>query len=281
MTCKLFTIVLLVVLPLQTVTAQFCASIAGQWTDNFEYDYSLSQSPSGSVTGTLDATSDPVCPGIYNVTGSRQGSTPTFQLSMQRTAPIEFPCAQQFTETVTLNTPGCDTGSGTWLSLGVTGDLSVSKDCDVPSGETTSPQGWDSTPGRQTIHNWLITLQPSSKNFGGRIVYESGSGGTDTCFHPSVGIPPQTSLPPGADSWSIDESNRSTTSDGVGWFPAAVQTYRAAGRAPCGFTIPQTMTIRCNLNGDRSYETHPVGAGIQATTVSSSRDGQSAQRAWP
>lgn len=263
---------------------QWCASIAGNWQDHVSYQWTLQQSSPTQISGNTRISHNWCVYKNWPVTGTRQGGGPTFDLIA--TNPYggdDGACAATFTYTITLNSPGCNTGQGNWVnSNGASAPVtSWSKPCSSPGGESSSFAFWNDSLGVPTLAVWRGTLS-GSENFGGRIVVESGSGGTDTCWYAGSPAPPFTGVGGGGggDSWIVDENNKYQF-DQIGWRHDVVNHYRAQGRAPCSAQFPQTMTIRCNGQADRIYETHPIVVTITATTVEVSRDGQTVQRTWP
>jgi hypothetical protein len=264
--------------------SQFCASIAGNWKDNYLYAWPLQQQSPTQITGS-QYQSHNFCPfKPWPVSGTRQGGGPTFQLTA--TNPYggdDGVCAAWVTYTITLNSPGCNTGQGTWVnSRGASSMVSSwKKPCSAASGESSTFVNWNDAAGSPTLSLWRGTLS-GSENFGGRIVVETGSGGTDTCWFSGSPVPPFTGVGGGGggDSWSVNESNQYQF-DQIGWNHAPVSFYRAQGRTPCAAHFPQTMTIRCNSVADIAYETHFIDVALTATTVQVSRDGVTVQRTWP
>jgi hypothetical protein len=148
--------------------------------------------------------------------------------------------------------------------------------CTSPTGETTTPVGWDSDP---TVYSWNQTLLPAATNFTGRTVTEQdpGGGGPDTCHFTGSIFAPFTAITGG--TWTVTSGNH-WGSDHVGWHSSAVTYYRAQGKAPCGTTFPQTMVIDCST-GPLTYATNTLGCDINSTTVTSTRAGSMAIRTWP
>ena len=67
--------------------------------------------------------------------------------------------------------------------------------------------------------------------------------------------------------------------DYVGYFKNPTDYYRAHGRAPCGTSFSQTMTIKCGST-NVIYKTNTLQATIDELTISVSRDGASQTRAY-
>jgi hypothetical protein len=159
------------------------------------------------------------------------------------------------------------------------GEGEVEVKCTTPSGETTASGGWADSDSLPTVHKWNQTLTPSTTNFSGRSVTESGNpaGNTDSC-HFTGSIVPKAALSGG--TWSVGSSNQ-WGPDYVGHQPAAVTYYRQQGRAPCGYNVAQNMLINCPSGSDILYAQHQQTYDITATQVTCGRNGQSATRTWP
>lgn len=132
--------------------------------------------------------------------------------------------------------------------------------------------------GVPTQSRWRGTLG-GSENFGGRIVYETGAVGTDSCWYVGSPFPAFTHV--GNGTWGITESNQYQVDDIIGMRQDVVTHYRQQGRAPCSAQFPQTMKIDCNAVPDITYETHQITVAITPTKVSVTRDGVTVQRTWP
>ena len=147
--------------------------------------------------------------------------------------------------------------------------------CPTPTGETTAFAGWADSTGK-----WTQTLSPTATNFVGRVVTEEdpGNGGPDNCWFAGSAIPPITAITGG--QWTVTTGNK-WEFDFVGMGSTAVNYYRAQGRDPCSVTVPQRMVIDNCSTGTVTYRTNTLGYVIDATTVSSIRDGQVATRNWP
>lgn len=153
----------------------------------------------------------------------------------------------------------------------------VDVQCPTPTGESTAAIGWKTA--NPTIHEWEQTLQPSTTNFAGRWVveFDPGGGGPDTCHFTNSQFDEFKSISAG--SWQVESGNK-WKPDGVGWNSNAVTYYRAQGRAPCGTTFSQQMKIDCGT-GATPYITNTLACSFTATTVTSTRAGQTVTRNWP
>ena len=125
---------------------------------------------------------------------------------------------------------------------------------------------------------WNQNLTPATADFNGRSVTEQDAGGgSDSCHFVGSAFAPFDAITGG--TWPVGASN-AWGADNVGWFVPAVTYYRTQGRAPCGAVLPQNMVIDCP-SGAPFYTFNNLTADIGVTTVSSSRDGQSASRPFP
>jgi hypothetical protein len=264
----------LIVLFSPNVLGQSCATAEGSWTwiDPFEtLIYTLSQNSSGTINGTVRtnfcAVKDWPMQGTFTGNGlfNARATNPT--------GGVGDNCAAAWFEIEgSVDKPGCHTGSGTWVNSIASDSWNWSKPCEVPTGESTTPIGWNS--GEPTIFRWLATLAPSSKNFDGRTVTESVNTG-DGCWFPGSIFAEVTGSPPNPATVSGN-----TYADDIGWVPAAVTYYRSQSRAPCSFSSVQQMRIDC-LTSTPSFISNGLGGTVGTTTVSSSRAGQTQTRTWP
>lgn len=147
----------------------------------------------------------------------------------------------------------------------------------LPTGETTHSNGWGSG-NSATIHKWRQQLTPTTTNFQGCQVTEADpGGGSDSCWFSGSAYSPFNAVTGG--TWTVGASNR-WGDDWVGWYAPAVTYYRAQGKAPCTATFPQSMRI-VRPSGNVQYVRHQLTATIGATTVSSTRAGQTRSKTWP
>jgi hypothetical protein len=168
------------------------------------------------------------------------------------------------------------------MIVSVSGDANCngrSKVCVIPSGETTSSNGWafpaNADDGR---HNWRVTLQPAAADFSRRTVREQDPrGGIDGCYFQHSTIKQDAKVSGG--NWTVLQNNILDKDDTVGWDSIAVGAYRNSGRAPCAARYNQQMLINCPQPiGDQVYRTNQLGGVIDRRSVTSLRDGQTATR---
>jgi hypothetical protein len=146
----------------------------------------------------------------------------------------------------------------------------------IPTGETSSADGWEDG-GR---HRWLQTLLPQSVNFYGRWVKEfQGSGPADSCWFANNSANLQPFGLTGGE-WQVAGSNL-WGMDYVGYYEDVITYWRAQGRAPCGVWNMQDMKMNVSGIGWVTYHSHSIGASIDATEVTSFRNGQTVTHAWP
>lgn len=262
-----------------------CASAAGTWTCAGSPQFAcnsvlaLSQSPTGTISGT-DTVNEPGCPvRTWNTSGTFLGNGQARTTSNNPHGTGDWPtCVAQIVYEFTVKKPGCHTAEGTWRSgwgsLDFSSTFTLSKPCDVPTGESTASAGWDIA--IPTRHRWRATLSPSTINFDGRTIGEDNPGGaTDTCWFSGSLIPYQNDV---TGSTGTVVSNQ--YDDLVGWHPDAVTYYRGQGRAPCGMSTVQRVSIDCATNNPTVIN-NALSLQIGVTTVSSSRAGQTAMETWP
>ncbi len=174
---------------------------------------------------------------------------------------------------------GCNYGNGTWSnSFNQNGSFTWSKNCQTPNGsptETTYTHQWSPDP---TEYLWKMQIGATS-DFGGRTVSEAQNGvGTDACWF-SGSIYPKYGLTGG--NWYVGYLGYNTYGyDQVGWSSTGVTYYRNANRVPCSATVSQNMLIQCT-GPSQLYKSNTISAGMTATTVSSTRDGQTQTKTWP
>jgi hypothetical protein len=122
-----------------------CQGVGGQWVDNYNYNWNLSQS-GNYFSGTVV---------VECATWSASGSSTISGHTIDASGPTCV--ASSFRYVGSNNQPGCETGSGTWTNnLGGSGDWNWSKPCDKPSTETTNDYGWNGT-----YHDFRANLSTS------------------------------------------------------------------------------------------------------------------------
>ncbi len=107
---------------------------------------------------------------------------------------------------------------------------------------------------------------------------DPGGGGPDTCWFEGSAYAKFEAITGG--TWNVDNTNV-WGDDFVGWFGVAVTYYRDQGRAPCGTRFPQRMVIDCDTGNSTYIAANELGGSFTATTVTSTRAGQTATRDWP
>lgn len=257
-------------------SAQSCSHVAGNWTDNYAYQWNLNQNTTGQVTGSVYI--PPPCDNTWSVSGDKLVGN-GFSISASNPDPVA-PCVNFFEYVGLLQAPGCHTGSGTWIRMGSTfGSFVWDKPCDIPSHETTVPNTWGAFPYR-TAHWFDVTLfGGTGPNFGGRTISEhTFAPGEDDCHFPESEFDPFTTI--ATEGLSITLSNTNTFNDLIGRREDIVDYYRDEGRAPCDATIYQEMRISCAF-GTGGYQVNTLIITVGTSTVSNSRDGVIATRAWP
>jgi hypothetical protein len=248
----------------------YCPNVAGVWRDNYGYIWSLGQSPSGPVGGTVFVGS--FCGPAWSVFGST--TLPNRFYLLAGNPNWTEGCAGGFSYLGVMQTPGCHTANGLWYNGWFLSFFSMAKACAVPTGETTQPSAWLTE--APTVHQWEMTLLPTGAVFEGRPVTELAGSAVDTCDVPDDDVPPNSGT--SGTGGIVLPGNKYY--DNVGWTPFGVSYYRSIGRVPCDLTTTQPMIIACN-NGSPTFTTNTLVSGIQAITVSSSRSGQTVSRAWP
>lgn len=274
-----------------------CTTLSGNtWTEpqinTPDRTYSLTQDASGVISGT---TYKSICSvQTWPVSGQfRSDGTFTITVNNPGSDP-EDPCiATWYTITGTINAPNCDTMSGTWTnSLPNSGNVTWNKACDVPSGETTTANGWGDNSPRGYYPTLALFWQSlyGSVNFGGREVNETfPSQGEDTCYFSGSPYGPYF-VPPSWAQWTVgwlDFSPGPTNSwgyDYIGWNPEAISYYRSTRPAmglpsQCGVQWQQRMNISCSA-GANFYQGNFVAASMDATSLTSNRASAFDFRNW-
>lgn len=290
--------------PPAVVNVGACGSAAGNWqfnvgNGNTESNFGpLTLTQSGStLNGSLSTTGASVCPTTtvtWTVTGTYDNTNGQVHVTATNPNPANPPdCVPASTIQMDGTIPllGCNSASGsasaTIPGQGTnTGSFSWTKACDMPTGESSAFDSWNTAAGLATEAGFSATLQPSTIDFAGRLLQESDAGGTvDTCFD-ALGGASAIGLPVLGGQWPIDNNNVYVGDDYVGYTPAALfyyrlQLYRITGNTgfSCGFTVHQRMTINsCGSSttfvpygSSEAGNTNTLTQTITATTVSSQR----------
>ncbi|MGA9391030.1 MAG: hypothetical protein WBV69_11345 [Candidatus Sulfotelmatobacter sp.] len=276
----------------------------GDWT--YYYDdsqYILTQDASGNLTGTMKAN---LCSGTsFPITGTTS-SGGEFTFTVTGFAACSGRTFLTFTGY--LGQPGCNYAYGNWTtSIPSSGGFGqdnpyptdttavFAKPVDVPTSETSKiPTGaqWSTTNGAPWIQTLAGSLAPSE--FEGRAVYEypATGPGNDTCWFKGSTVPLFDAVTTPGFAWNISSANAWGGADFIGWNLAAVKYYRTEKRVPCASTFQQQMVIDAayspanpsnygpytNSSGSNfygvPYEVNTLGAGITATTATSTRNGK-------
>jgi hypothetical protein len=269
----------LMTLPVQLAATE-CAFIAGNWTNTFDEYFNLSQSGTSQISGTAGPNQNPNnCP-VYSVSGTMDAATGNFSLNATVTSnPPSAACAVYVQYWGHIDKPGCQVApsnfvsSNSWTSW--SGTTTLGRPCSIPSSESTSQGDWDST--QPTKFLWIATLQPTTFNYAGRVVGEDNPGGaTDTCWFQGSNRDYQNDVT--GTNGNVNLSNQ--YGDLVGWNADAITYYRGQNRAPCSMTTVQRIFIDC-YSGTVTVQYNSLGLGFDATTVWSSRAGQTVSHPWP
>jgi hypothetical protein len=255
-----------VVLPAQTPSF----SLSGQWVDSFNLTWKLSEDNSGKILGTVTGNCPP---SLWVATGDAGGKA--FALVAHNPDSNNGCVGFQYRMTFS----GSSTAQGTWVNLdgNGSGSVSMSKTCAVATGEITAFDRWDTDP---TLGRWKQTLTSSEGlNFSGQTVQESNAGsGIDGCWFKGSAFAPFNTIT--GSTWTVNADN-TWGDDFVGWLSTAVIYYRAHGRAPCGTSFLQQMTMKCTDGSFLKYgPINTLKGSMTGTTVTSGRAGGTATRRW-
>jgi hypothetical protein len=261
----------------QTPCQSIAGGVAGVWhcdggCDIASSQYNLSQDSSGNVTGSEYTT----C-GTYSVAGTFRSADASYSLTSSGSG-----CpASSWTLTGNLYVQDyCSSGSGSWTNdIAQSGTFQWYKDCDGASSETRSWVGWDST--RTDDGDWQATVGGGNGMWGGRTVAESPyQTASDTCYidgspNPNYNLPENN---PMTSAWVVDDSQHYT--DQIGWGSADPTWYRTHGRAPCGITLYQQMTMYCYSGGRVNYAQNTLGVFVDSSNISSCVNGECHPKAY-
>ncbi len=240
----------------------------------------MAQSGTGNVSGNY--VNYPVIYGcnnqqVYSISGAFGGGGGAFGLTMTGQYSY-YLCATVVNYSGTVDQPGCNAAHGTWYNNGgANGVFTMTKQCDVPTGETSTFVTWDDLDGNPGFAHWRATLASTSIDFGGRSVSESSpeGSGTDTCWRSGDPYDPFTSVTGnGADVTPVSD----TYDDLIGMPSKQITYYRLHQRAatPCGSTITQVLSIDCSSNSP-PYATNTLIYTLSNTTITSQRGAAGAQ----
>jgi hypothetical protein len=283
-----------------------CATVQGNWTWPAEdSSFVLNQGASGTVTGYMLTST---CAGVqFPITGTNSSGSFTFTVTGLYGVCGSF--VNWLTFTGYLGQPGCNYAYGNWSnSIPNSGGFGQDdpyppigssaifvKPVDVPTSETSvtpTAAQWSTTYSAPWIQTLVGGLAPSE--FERRGVYEyAGIGpGNDTCWFKGSTVKIFAAVTTPGFEWYISSKNAWGGPDFIGWNLAAVQYYRTEKRVPCLSTCTQQMVIDAayspqnpssygpytNSSGGSfygvPYELNTLGAGITATTATSTRNGK-------
>ena len=290
-----------------------CAHCTGTWTDEeFGSVYVVTQLPNSNpttpgiynVSGTNTWNFPDGCTYAYDILGTihqnPQGEplgttelhwTMTF-LSTNCPGGSEAP--YEFHGTMVNNS--CDHARGVYYEpeTQYTLPMTISKPADIPGPpdppptETSASTAWADDP---TVRLFQGTIQ-ASKSFAGRQVYEienpaytvpPTSPNFDGCWFSMSFYTPYRLTKGG---WFVGYPNNPNFGDDygddrVGPSNAAVNYYRSENQVPCGAAVGQDMALYVQGTSDFDvYKQNVLGYTIGHTTVTVTRDGQSAMRDW-
>lgn len=273
----LFLLVSSLVLHPVVLYSQACQGLAGQWTDNMGYVYTLTQSGT-NIGGSVTLPGG--CAQNWTVTGTLNQNG-TYTLHSTGTG---CPAVDSWDDTGNaLVQPGCREGTGSWVNSDQgSGTYSWSKACDVPPTESNVFNNWDDAGFGPSVGVFRATLSTGGGlMWGGRTISEiPAQTGYDECKVKDPNSPyPDYGPGQGMDGSSIVDWNQQYD-DATGWLPQHVSYYRTSGAAPCTLTRYQQMRMACSSSSVTNYKVNVHSATINATTVQSCRDGICATRLY-
>lgn len=253
-------------------TNQYCADVAGSWSDGAGHDvWTFTQSSTGVLGGTYV---NSLCRGggqnaTWNLSG-QFGVNGNF--SVTATGPVGGPyvgCPGNFTNAgqLPLGTTACATIT---FNPGPNQGFLYENSCPYPQGESASTfTGWFS--GNPGVAKFSETLNPPSGasfyNWSGRTVVAAMSGVVNTCA-----VTPTQSI---VSSWYIDSTNHDDDLLGlpvvfdVNTIRALAADHNGAG-TPCSLTETQTLSVDCPMaHGGpyQAFETHVVTLTVNPSTI--------------
>lgn len=159
-------------------------------------------------------------------------------------------------------------------------------DCDIPTNESSSAQGWGSSYPFRTAHDFEQTLtSTNSVSFSGRTVTEADGGDTfDGCHYTGSQYDAVEEVTSGG-TWTVNSSNVWGTSpdrDSVGWSEVQANYYQANSQngLPCYLSGHQQMFMSCQ-GSYVPYIRNVLESGINTTSVSAQRQSNYQERSWP
>jgi hypothetical protein len=275
-TCTSFAAVALLSIPTQVFGQSSCSSVASNghtWVTNDGDSLTIFQSPEQALSGSFVNAVLPPCLNqqTWYILGAFGGGGGAFNFTVSATT--AYPgCSTRGSLSGTVDKPGCNSAHGTWFNnVGLSGLFTMTKQCDVPTGETSTFVTWDDLNGNPGFARWRQTLTSTSIDFGGRSVSESSpqGSGSDTCWRSGDPYDPFTSVTGN----SIDIVPVTDTYDDLIGMPSREITYYRLHQrtaTPCGSTITQVMSIDCS-SGSPTFVTNTLIYTLSNTTITSQR----------
>lgn len=283
-----------------------CQTITGNWSN---WGTATPITKDGSAYSSTQTYCDPSGNFCFKYSGplSFDPTTGDFTIQLSLEGPdIQGPDASgnyfgtdllELTYAGTLHDKGCnfvntdsaytfENGDGSTATYNFTQEDEFIKDCDVPTGESSTAFPEPKTDEGYVAGIWNMTLTPSptTLNFGGRTINENGllngdPNFQDTCSAP--GLPIYGGVHINMLDWAVDTHNV-YGNDNIGPSQEAVGVYREAGRTPCKYRFSQSMQIICtdrtayDLNNVATqaltpYQLNIIGWDITDSTVVSWR----------
>ena len=233
-----------------TAIAQQCSHVRGTWTDNWGYEWYLSQG-GYSVSGEVFLGYPPCAP-FWSVSGS----TTNGYVSLGATHPwgATESCTEYFSYDGTIQAGGCRAASGNWTSWwygepAAYGSFSMTKACEVPGGEYTDPtereENWVYSGGAYVFDAWVSN--GSGGDLSGRAYRETDyAPASDECWF--EGTPPNWRITGVTNHDPFILSSDNHYQDTIGWTGfEPIDWYCAYDRTPCQITAHQRMQISCGI----------------------------------
>ena len=292
--CLLISLVAVLSFVTGAAVAQQCSNTVGTWTDNYGYQWYLTQSGSNVYGSVYVGLYNPNCVPNWEVVGTHSGGQVEVT-ALNPTAGMDYFCADYFTYTGPISTPGCNTGAGTWSNPTSSGSWGWEKACAVPSGETTHAtlDYWVDANNVQDSDGAYFRFRADIFNAGGgnlsgRQIKETDyATAVDNCWYPDSSVPKVLGV---TNPFPATLGSDNVYKDRIGLGAVAIIHYRAANRAPCAVVVSQRMKIACDtrtvLGNVTSWEQFKdnilvsfIGSSL-STLISNERDSEEHEKVW-